>query len=650
LFCVVFALAAFAQKEDWLPVTQQDLSINAVPDNPGAPAIQLYYEHLINDQDPADGYAFFYKRIKILNDKGIRYADVEIPFLPQESISGIKARTIHPDGKITDYTGKPFEKTLIKSRGFKINAKTFTLPDVTVGSIVEWRYRVGHGTSLVSDEWVVQHELFTVKEYFRLKAYQGRMITEDGDEPAQVSLNYTRLPPNVKPRLKGDTFEMDAQNIPAFEAEENMPPEDSYKPHVRFFYGSRDILSPDKFWQNLGRKINDEVERFIGNSQEVRQAAAQAVGEETDPEKKLRKLYARAQEIRNLTYERSRTEEEKKKENLKKNNNAADVVKHGYGDREDITRLFIALVRASGMPASIAEVSNREDRLFEKGVLSRSELDSELAIVSNNGKEIYLDPGTQFCPYGLIRWFRTSTAALRPDKNGGTFVNVPASNYDQAIIARTANMTFNADGSLKGEITVQFKGLHALELRLEALRTDEAGRKKNLEDEMSRWLTAGAVVKLTDSKAWDKKDEPVVAVFDVEIPGFATVAGKRILMPATLFQAANVQGFRHAERKFPVYFPFNYAEEDSITIKFPSGYSSESVPQNQAVSLPYARYQSVSQFSAGQLVTQRQLLMNGMYFEVPRYPEIKGFFNSVQSGDEQQVVLRGGVTNAEKSN
>lgn len=650
---LAFSISCFAQKEDWLPITQSDLNIKDAPGNPGAAAIQLYYAHLIDDGQNGDdsSYAFFYHRIKILNDKGIKYADVEIPVFPDTSISDLKARTIHPDGKIVDFSGKPFEKVLIKGRGFKVNAKTFTFPEATAGSIVEWRYKVIHGGYLHDDEWIVQHDLYTMKENFRLKAYRGRIRTADGgDEPSQVSLNYTHLPEGVKPRLKGETFEMEAENIPAFEAEEYMPPQSYFKPHVRFFYGGKDILSPDQFWVSLGRKINDETERFIGNSQEVRDAAAQAAGSETDPEKKVRKLYARAQEIRNLTYERDRTQEEEKKESLKKNGNAADVVKHGYGTREDVARFFVGMVRASGLSARVAEVSNRSDKLFEKGVLSRRELDSELAIVNVNGKEIYLDPGTRFCPYGLLRWVRTSTAALLPDKNGGTFVNVPNSRYDQAVTERTAKLTFDPDGTLKGEITVQYKGIPALELRLDALRTDEAGRKKQLEEEMIGWLPSGAVVKLTDSRAWDKSDEPVVAVFNVELPGFAAAAGKRVVMPSTLYRLSKKEAFRHADRKFPVYFPYAYTELDTITVKLPPGYTPESIPQKQEASLPYAQYASSSQFAGDQLVTQRRLLMNGMFFDVPKYGEIKGFFNTVQSGDEQQVILRGGTVNAEKGN
>jgi hypothetical protein len=113
-FCAASVLPIWAQKEDWLSITPQDLAIKQVPGSPGADAIQLYYADYINDQEQTE---FFYHRIKILNEKGNRHADVEIVVPSDGSISGLKARTIHPDGKITDFSGKPFQKTIIKGRG-----------------------------------------------------------------------------------------------------------------------------------------------------------------------------------------------------------------------------------------------------------------------------------------------------------------------------------------------------------------------------------------------------------------------------------------------------------------------------------------------------------------------------------------------------
>ncbi len=109
-----------------------------VPYNPGAPAIQLYFSYYKDDNEK---FLSVYRRIKILTEAGKKYADAEIEIDPGESLKQLMARTLHPDGTIVEFQGKPFEKTLSKKRGVKYVAKTFAFPDVTSGSIIEYMYR-----------------------------------------------------------------------------------------------------------------------------------------------------------------------------------------------------------------------------------------------------------------------------------------------------------------------------------------------------------------------------------------------------------------------------------------------------------------------------------------------------------------------------
>lgn len=648
LFLSLALFAAFvpamAQKEDWLPITQQDLG-KQVPGNPGADAVQLYYADYINDQEQTE---FFYRRIKILNEKGNRHADVEIVIPPECSLSGLKARTIHPDGKIIEFTGKPFQKTIIKSRGIKVLAKTFTMPDVTVGSIIEYKYKVDAPGIFLDNSWTLQHELYTVKESFRMKPLSGGL--EGFPNGYQVAALSSHLPNNIKAQQKGGGYELELENMAAFEAEGYMPPEEDFKPQMRFFYVGTSTSSAERFWQEAGRNWNGEVEHFIGSHKEIAQAAAQAIGSETDPEQKLRKLYARAQEIRNLSYERERSEQEQKKENLKANQNVADVLARGMGFRNDITRVFVAMARSAGFDSSIVRVSDRKTKFFSKELLSKRQLETEIATASVGGKDIYLDPGTRFCPFGYLRWIRTSAAGLKLDKNGGTFVTAPSAAYDKATIRRTADLAMDGDGNLKGTIAVKFEGGEGLEHRLDEADADEAGKKKDLEDELKTWLPNGANVKLANVDGWEASDGPLTASFNIEIPSYASAAGKRLLVPSYLFQAKQMDAFKHAERKFPVYFPYAFTESDKVNIKIPDGYRIETVPQVQTATIGFAAYQNLVQSDGKQLVTQRLLQVNGIFFKLEQYPDVRDFFGKVRAGDEQQAVLTGGSTNAQKTN
>jgi len=659
------AALSFAQSEDWLPITPQDLQMKEVPGHAGAYAVRLYYAHFIDDNTLSE---FNYTRIKILNEKGLQSggpADVAIPF--QESplflvfLTELKARTIHPDGSIVEFTGKPFDKTVFKGRGFKFAAKTFTMPDVTVGSIIEYKYKYRSQRLpfvpfdfFPPGEWVIQSDLFTVKEHLYFKPFEAgtfqslsRASSEwDGAQVETVSAN-------LKEPIKkhGNESELELQNVQAFEAEDNMPPEDDFKPNVRFYYARRGTSSvSEKAWQELGKDRYNSLEEFISKDHGVKDAAIQAIGGETDPLKKLQKLYQRTQSLRNLTYERDRSSEERKKENIKPNLSVGDVLAHGYGIDDEISMLFAAMARSAGFDAQLLQASDRRRRFFSKDFVSLVQMNDVVVVVKLNDQEIYLDPGTRFCPFGMLRWNHTVIEALKLSKKGGAFVNPPAAAYDKNVTRRTAKMVLTEDGTAKGEITLEFRGYEGLEHRLDAIDRDEAGRKKELEDELKQWLPVGALVKMTAVQGWENGETPLVARFSVEVPAYASLAGKRLLVPTYLFHERQKDAFKRSERKYPLYFAYPFTEDDIVIADVPAGFTVENVPPKLEAGLPYAKYQNLSQFDGHQLVTQRRLMVNSVYVPLDKYPELKGFFGKVQVGDEQQAVLHGGNVNAQKGN
>ncbi|HSY93631.1 MAG TPA: DUF3857 domain-containing protein, partial [Candidatus Binatus sp.] len=110
------------------------------PKAPGAPAIILFHQ-VDRDDRGQTAHEDVYFRIKILTEEGRKYADVEIPFWKdQGNVINIHARTIKPDGTIINFSGKAFDKSIIKARGVKYLAKTFTMPDVQPGAILEYYY------------------------------------------------------------------------------------------------------------------------------------------------------------------------------------------------------------------------------------------------------------------------------------------------------------------------------------------------------------------------------------------------------------------------------------------------------------------------------------------------------------------------------
>ena len=125
--------------DEWMPISPEELKMTSYSAAPGAPAIILYRQVDRDDSNARVPHEYNYVREKIFTEEGRKNADVEIPFVKGDyNIVNIRARTVRPDGSSAIYDGKIYEKEIVKARGFKYLAKTFTLSDVQPGSIIEY--------------------------------------------------------------------------------------------------------------------------------------------------------------------------------------------------------------------------------------------------------------------------------------------------------------------------------------------------------------------------------------------------------------------------------------------------------------------------------------------------------------------------------
>jgi len=115
-----------AGKDDWPPIDPAELAMKDNPAAPGQHAMILARDVNIDDRN---GFQTQYIRMKIFTEAGKENGNIEIPYIADfSSVDSIQARTIHADGKIFVFDGKPFDKMLVKAGGIRISAKTFTMP------------------------------------------------------------------------------------------------------------------------------------------------------------------------------------------------------------------------------------------------------------------------------------------------------------------------------------------------------------------------------------------------------------------------------------------------------------------------------------------------------------------------------------------
>lgn len=644
LLFVVSSYQPFTVQAGFQPPDPAELKMTSEPLAPGAPAIILYRQ-VDRDDNGRTSHEDNYVRIKILTEEGRKYANVELPFLKETAnIVNIHARTIKPDGAIVNFEGKVFEATVAKERGSRYFAKTFTLPDVEIGSLIEYFYTVDLSERYIFDShWILSEELFTKNARFSLKPYSGQ-----SSSPIMLRLSWQGLPGTAAPKQGPDKIiRMDTANIPAFREEEFMPPENELKSRVDFIYEQASPgQDPDNFWKNFSKRNNGLIESFVGKHKSMEEAVTQIVSPNDPPEVKLHKIYDRVQKIRNTTYEVQKTQQEVKRDNEKLAQNVEEVWKRGYGEGPQLTWLFLGLARAAGFEAYVCFVPDRYQYFFNPKTMESRKLDATVVLVKLNGKELYFDPGAEFTPYGMLTWSETGVTGLRLGKDGGSWIKTTLPESSDSRIDRKAKFKLTDSGDLEGKLTVTCTGLEALYQRVEERHADDAARKKFLEDQIKNQAPVALEVELTNKPDWDGSETPLVAEYDVKIPGWASGAGKRAMMPTAIFTEGEKHMFEHAERVQPIYFEYPYEKDEDVTIELPAGWKVDSVPPAQSKDGHVVAYSTRAENGADSLHLTRKLTVNILLMEAKYYPALRNFFEAVRTGDEQQIVLLPGTSNA----
>ena len=190
--------------------TDDELKMTSDPKAPGANAVYLYREEI---DDSNQAVQSFYERIKVLTEKGKEMATITTPYIPGwTKVVGIEGRTIHADGTVVPLTAKPSDLMDVKGNGFQVNSIVFTLPDVQVGSILEYRLKLKYEFGGEMPTWEIQQKHFVHKAHYFLNPGFGSWMC------------VTHLGGDAKVVRKGFDLTVDVDDVPALPDEDWMPP------------------------------------------------------------------------------------------------------------------------------------------------------------------------------------------------------------------------------------------------------------------------------------------------------------------------------------------------------------------------------------------------------------------------------------------
>jgi hypothetical protein len=645
---LLLPVAVPAQNSDlWTAIDPNDLKLDDNPKMPGGPAMVLDYWHEINNLHSDETIRI---RIKVFREQGTKYANVEIPYFAKSmQVEDIHARSVTPQGQSSDYNGEIFEKEIVKAKRYKLNAKTLILPNVQVGTIIEYTYRlhwksgfpdvvkspsrylITEPIAYLAGDWEVQRDLFVRHAHLTLHAYPNSRLRN-----VSVAL------PNYLGANRGadGTLYVEMENIPAFEEEEFAPPENSIRGRLAVFY-TFGFDEAESFWKSVGRQNGKVYDEFLKKSGRARSEVQRLIAPGDTDEQKLRKLYARSQEIRMVGYEESKTVKEQKREELKENKNADDVLSRNYAYGNQVNLAFMALAQAAGFKVNAVPLVSRDTNFFQQKFFDPAQLNAMVVQVILDGKPRYFDPATKYCPYDLVPWAETDTIGVLADQLKPAVLQLQIRPSNEAVVRRSAELTVDDEGNVEGDVHLVFEGQEALLWRLDQRNEDDVQRRKSLEDWLKAILPDNSECTLTSSGGWTKSDGPVTATLHVQTHGYANQVGQRLLLRLGYFKTSeNKPLFSSAHRTHPIYYRYPMETYDIVRIAPPKGFAVEATPAALSIKNGAANFDLKAEKSDQGLQITRSFVLDANYFPTDRYWAMRGFVRRVAVGDEEQVALK----------
>jgi hypothetical protein len=626
-------LALRAQFQDPTP---DELKMTSDPKAPGAAAVYLYRE-ATTDNDRFQ--STYYARIKVLTEKGKELATVRIPYEPGYLKVKIDGRTIHSDGTIVAANAKPEDLVTYKSKYLQENAAVLILPDVEIGSILEYRVQFSYNYGIPPPTWDLQEAYFIHKEHFLFNVGTGLVVKD------QLGRVLDRLmceisPPGVPVHVNDNrgVFTVELADVPPLVEEDWMPPSDYLRWRAAFYYSF--ALSNQEYWEKEAKYWAEETDTFAKVTGTIKNAADSIVSSGDTDEQKARKIYAAVMKLENTDFTHVKSEAELKKDKLKEIHSVEDVWKNQGGAGNSIALLYVALARAAGLKAWPIQIVDRNRGMFNSQYLDVKQLNDYLAIVNIGGKDIFLDPAQKMCPFGVLRWSHTLAGGIRESDSGPIVAQTPGVSYVQNNDKTSADLTIDASGNVTGSARFFLGGADALYWRQRALQYDLEDVKQQFIETLRDDLPDGAEAKFDHFLGLEDPEVNLIAI--VNLGGhIGSEAGKRLILPGLLFQSRAKHPFvSQDQRTAPIDIHFPMMEVDDVTYTLPPGYGVESAPHTDDTNWPGSavlRINSVAKDNT--LEVGRVFARNFTMLNATDYNDLHDFYLKLAAADQQQIVL-----------
>lgn len=641
-FCSIVVIAQKEKSTSLGKTTLEDLKMTVYDKDSSAIAVVLH-DHgnlFIYNNNLNEFHTDYYYRIKILKKEGVRKATIKIPYFDKQEIKNINAITYNlSDGIIKRNKVAKTEifKTTISGNWKEIS---FALPNVKVGSVIEYTYTLINPYLMSVDDWYFQDDIPKIKS-----EYDSSIV---GNYNYNIKLSgyfpLTKNKPSIKKRCV--TFSSDAysgsygdcsvlsyrmEHVPAFIEEEYLTSKENFISKISFQLQMISYASgrKEKFtdsWKSVDKKFKSGV--YFGS--ELKKSSffkknlpleILSIEDELSKAKAvfyfIQDHYTKSNE--NFSFQKINT---KKSFDLKK------------GTVAEINMALFNALNSIGFKSNIVLLSTRNRGVPTKLYPVITEFNYIIVSVVINDQIYFLDASDKELTFGLPSFSSLNGDGRIMDFKKGSYWEVikPANISSEKI---NLNIKITKENIVKGKLRVSKTGYDAYVLRNKLNQINKEDYKENYESKNQILINDYKVTGI------EREKEQIVETFDFDLESSDELIGEKIYFNPFFHEKTEVNPFKIENRFYPVNFGYKRNYTFRAVISIPPNYSIGELTKSRAFSLPNNGGSFIFNIKKinSKITIFFKFQLNKVEYTNEEYSALKEFFNQIIKAQSTLITL-----------
>jgi len=512
--------------------------------------------------------------------------------------------------------------------------KTFTLPNLKEGSIIEYHYITKSDFIYRLDDWKFQGSYpclyssftLTAPQFFAYRTLKGGYLAINQSKLVQVADPVAGVATKVQFQLS---------NIPSIKDENYITTLEDYVSKVGFElhsvqYPNQSRKEFSSTWAKLiaQLKSHEKFGGYLKHNNYDNKLLNEILKGASDNEKKINLIF---------NYVKSTVKWDGKYSDLTEATNQRRVLEKRSGNSAEINLLLLSLLKDAGIDASPVWISTRSNG-EHPGYPVATKFNNVLVLAENGTKKHMLDATGKNNADGLISYQNLSHKGLKIDlaSDSATWIYTEFTNLSR--ITNSYILKLDTSNTLTGTLLINTDHYAAVN------RRNKYQSATSQKDFIANEESGKTGLEISDYQVsnMEQPGEVLLETMTVKLEDQVEVAGNLIYFMPLMFDRVKENPFKLEERNFPVDFAYPTESNYIMTIEYPKNYKLEILPQSARYRLENNAGSFTIMYSSDDngIMVNSKITIAKAVFSPAEYYDLKELYKNIVQKQAERIVFK----------